>query len=1021
MKKILLYAVVLLTAIGCQKSPLDQENSAPSENLVSISIQAALSGSSDTRAAVTPDSENDAWKSSWETDDKLTLVDASGNVTTLETIEIDEDGIATFTGDVAVGEYEVYCVDKYTISSDGSLLVDYSAQVASDKCTKMPLKADSKLTVSDANTNDCTSLIFSHLAQVMELRVSFADIDAEYSVTSIEISGAQGDDADYYGFESAFLSFNDVTVSSNDELFSTYCYLPEFTIAKEGEITLQAKLDKGGNVYVAECSITNSTEADVVFEAGKHNYLTSTFGNLSIENWIDYAATSFVEGAYAGVASYTIETPEQLAYLAKLVNEGTPMTSVTFTLANDIDLSGKEFTTIGKFLGSDVLSGFRGIFNGGGYTVKGLYINQPSSSDYQGLFSLIDAATIKNVSVSGEVTGKDYVGGVVGWSQGSSSITNCYNSAVVEGVSYVGGVVGISSNASVTNCYNTATVNGSTNSIGGVVGHSSSSITNCYNTAMVYGKYNVGGLVGISEGSTITNCYWDNYVYSGNGIGYDLGTVTTVTAKTTSEMQSDDFVKLLNNNAVEYNTTNPNAVQACAWIAVSGGYPTLDFGGDAPSYALIGGGTEASPYQISSAYDLRQLSTNVAYGTTYSGKYFQMTQNIDLGGESNEFTAIGSSSKPFRGTFDGGGYTVSGLYIYQSSSSYQGLFGYIGHLTGATIKNLSVSGSVTGLSGVGGVVGYIATLGSSVTNCHNYCTVTANGVAFNSSVGGVVGDNSKSATITSCNNYGDVISSNCYTGGVVGNNSGTVTYCSNEGSISSTNTDSSDSIYPSIGGVVGYNTSTITYCYNSGEIEGEVFFVGGIAGNNKGTVTNCYNTASVEGTDIGTSYSDVNIASTGGIAGYNYGTTANCYSTGDVTGKLYTGGVVGNNDSEGLITNCYASGGTISNSSNFDYYCGGVAGFNNGASETYGTITNCYWDYSDISSVVGQGNTTSISGSNKVENMQDDSFVTLLNNGAYTYNSGDPEPSIKACAWTKSSSYPTLDFTNLSPEYTALE
>ncbi|MCD7766573.1 MAG: hypothetical protein LUH53_08705 [Lachnospiraceae bacterium] len=121
-------------------------------------------------------------------------------------------------------------------------------------------------------------------------------------------------------------------------------------------------------------------------------------------------------------------------------------------------------------------------------------------------------------------------------------------------------------------------------------------------------------------------------------------------------------------------------------------------------------------FTITTASQLAGLASLVNAGTDdFSGKTIMLGNNINLNSE--EWTPIGStiyySYYPFSGTFDGNGYTVSGLYI-SNSSEKQGLFGYI---SGATVKNLTVSGSVSSYRSVGGVVGYATN--STVIDCAN--------------------------------------------------------------------------------------------------------------------------------------------------------------------------------------------------------------------------------------------------------------------------------------------------------------
>lgn len=95
-----------------------------------------------------------------------------------------------------------------------------------------------------------------------------------------------------------------------------------------------------------------------------------------------------------------------------------------YILALDIDLGSVEFTAIGSYS-----SRFTGTFDGDGHVISGLYINL--SNQYQGLFGYIDSATIKNLGISGSVTGTSYTGGVVG-NAVYSTVSGCYYDSDVE-------------------------------------------------------------------------------------------------------------------------------------------------------------------------------------------------------------------------------------------------------------------------------------------------------------------------------------------------------------------------------------------------------------------------------------------------------------------------------------------------------------------------------------------------------------------------------------------------------------
>ena len=123
---------------------------------------------------------------------------------------------------------------------------------------------------------------------------------------------------------------------------------------------------------------------------------------------------------------------------------------------------------------------FAGTFEGNGHTITGLNINRPTT-DYVGLFGYtVNSATIRNVGlVNGNIKGQQYVGGLVGWNDGS-----------------------------ISNSYRTGAVNGTGSEVGGLVGYNDGSISNSYSSSSVTGAGDdVGGLVGINDAGSITDSY----------------------------------------------------------------------------------------------------------------------------------------------------------------------------------------------------------------------------------------------------------------------------------------------------------------------------------------------------------------------------------------------------------------------------------------------------------------------------------------------------------------------------------
>ena len=213
-----------------------------------------------------------------------------------------------------------------------------------------------------------------------------------------------------------------------------------------------------------------------------------------------------------------------------------------------------------------------------------------------------------------------------------------------------------------------------------------------------------------------------------------------------------------------------------------------------------------------------------------------LDKNIDLTGK--DWTPIGTSfDNSYKGTFDGGGHTITGL-TFTTNDKYAGLFGWlnkagtvknvvmegvqitsnqiyggsIGGVAGyswGTIENCSVSGSVSGTVYVGGVVG--VQIGGSITGCSSSATVKGT-----TDVGGVAGQTNSGATMTACYATGNVIieihpTNNISGGGLVGFNGGNgVWACYATGNVTSTGS-STGNVH--IFGFLGDNYTTVNACY----------------------------------------------------------------------------------------------------------------------------------------------------------------------------------------------------------------
>ncbi|MDD6210589.1 MAG: hypothetical protein PUB21_08300 [Bacteroidales bacterium] len=206
-------------------------------------------------------------------------------------------------------------------------------------------------------------------------------------------------------------------------------------------------------------------------------------------------------------------------------------------------------------------------------------------------------------------------------------------------------------------------------------------------------------------------------------------------------------------------------------------------------------------YAIHTSRGLGWIADKVNNGDNMSGKNVYLTADIELGeknqdGEDINWAPIGSSSsKSFKGNFDGNSYEVRNMVV-NAPSGYGGLFGYA---VSDTIANVTISGksSVTGTSYLGAIAGYINTK-AVIMNCNNdSCTINAS----TSNAGGIAGGAGSGCFVMNGSSTGAVTAPNA-AGGIVGYLQGTVENCLNTGIVTATN---------KAGGIIGdgYNPTVL--------------------------------------------------------------------------------------------------------------------------------------------------------------------------------------------------------------------
>ena len=305
--------------------------------------------------------------------------------------------------------------------------------------------------------------------------------------------------------------------------------------------------DKGSNTYTAIVAPQSVAAGTAFITCTFTNGKTFVYKMKNATDWQaggEYTYTVSLATARGYIieddGSYTVYNADGLMNIAELVNGG--KTDINITLDKNIDLTGKAWTPIG----TDYDNSYKGTFDGGGHTITGLTFT--TNDEFAGLFGWLNrAGTVKNVVMEGvQITSNQIYGGSIGGVVGSSwgTIENCSVSGNVSGTVYVGGVVGVQIGGSITGCSSSATVKGTVD-VGGVAGqtNSSATLTACYATGNVIiemdPKKNIAGgsLVGMNAGSSLLACYATGNVTSTGSstgqvhIGGFLGNnYTTVTA-----------------------------------------------------------------------------------------------------------------------------------------------------------------------------------------------------------------------------------------------------------------------------------------------------------------------------------------------------------------------------------------------------------------------------------------------------------------------------------------------------------
>lgn len=553
-----------------------------------------------------------------------------------------------------------------------------------------------------------------------------------------------------------------------------------------------------------------------------------------------------------------------------------------------------------------------------------------------------------SVNASGTTKKNIYTGGIVGY----GAATNCYNNGSVTGATdknkYVTG--GISGDGNVANSYNLGDVTGAEGSAYGI---SNRKGANSYYLCKLNGKetakyvnsgaeqeitattedgktvYKVGDdvLVNVLNENRGTYIEWINkqdapnnpvhitrwdgsfepgvegvitLVYDPNG-----GEGAAVTEQQRVEGDTGSFTiksdtelgfKHENGTFLGWSTnphakTEDNSYDAGKTVSVEKNKSLTLYAVWSPIWA--GSGTEAAPYEIPDVGKLTALQTQVnENGFSYTGKWFRLTNNIDLNNEL--WTPIGIDAlHSFGGSLDGGGKTISGLKV-ETDRQWAGLFGSVRGTYGVpmtmrdlTLKNGSVKFTSSGTSCSGGLVAAVE--GETALELRNVVAENLTVSGGRSGSGGLLGRGR--VAMTNCHNRGGSVTGS-YAGGLAG-----MGYSNLQDHVLAGCTNSAKVVGKrTAGGMTGNEThsyGSYTDCTNNGSISATQGYASGIAAG--GSYERCSNSGAVTGQQAA------------GIC-VNGSKATNCSNTGAITGTDYAAGILTNGGYGGVAEFCWNTG-----------------------------------------------------------------------------------------------------------------
>jgi uncharacterized repeat protein (TIGR02543 family) len=472
--------------------------------------------------------------------------------------------------------------------------------------------------------------------------------------------------------------------------------------------------------------------------------------------------------------AYVIGTKDDWNRFCALVNSGNNYWSKTVKLTADIGTAQNPVTIKAGGWVEGNFKDFQASFDGQGHT---LTVNYFDGAPFQGTIN----ATIRNLHVAGNITASShFAAGFVSEAHYGLTIENCRSSVAisssVSGDGTHGGLIGVlyhdnNSNVNITGCVfdgSITTTNG-TNNCGGFIGWSyNSSLTTLSNSVLKPSSVSNGMLektfvrYNSDTAPTITNTYYVHVDNLTENQGKEAHTITAgenvssvAIGGTATEYNVSGITAYEGSNGLKYGSTVYAGISDAVDLALTANPPTnytVDEYTASAGSITTNSATSATltmPNEnvtIGATWKLRELNKDnednylveskdewdlfclrVNNGSTYSNETIKLTG--DIGDAENPVTTIAGENeiKPFKGTFDGAGYTLTigyGTSEARFDGQYAAPFRYV---EGATIQNLHVAGIIyTAKQCAAGIVGQVKESPITLSNCHSSVDINCN-------------------------------------------------------------------------------------------------------------------------------------------------------------------------------------------------------------------------------------------------------------------------------------------------------